>query len=254
MDRIRLAHGSTTLVKEGFGSYHSRSTVMGGSAIYLAARKLQTMLKERAALRFGCVPEQVVLVDCTAVGPDRRSVRWCELGDGAAPLEVEESFANHHHTYAYGTAATHVAVDPKTGHVEILDYLVVEDVGRIVNPLTLHGQAIGAIVQGIGGTLLEHLIYDEDGQFLTGTLADYLIPSATDFPNVRAIMVGLKPSPHNPLGLKGGGEGGIISVGGVIANAVANALAPLGAKVLALPLSPSRVWHMVEAASRSPGE
>ena len=107
----------------------------------------------------------------------------------------------------------------------MLDYVAVEDVGRIINPLTLHGQAVGAIVQGLGGAFLEHLVYDADGQLLTGSLADYLMPTATDFPTIRAIALEEKPSPHNPLGAKGAGEGGIIPVGGVIANAVAAALA-----------------------------
>ncbi|MGH7040377.1 MAG: molybdopterin cofactor-binding domain-containing protein, partial [Stellaceae bacterium] len=164
-------------------------------------------------------------------------------------LEAEYAFANdHRHTYAYGTAAAHVTVDPGTGRVELLDYLVVEDVGRIVNPLTLHGQTVGATVQGLGGALMEDLIYDEHGQLLAGTLADYLIPTAPDFPNIRAIALEHRPSPTNPLGVKGAGEGGIIPVGGLIANAVAGALSELGSAQGAapdtLPLSPPRVWRL----------
>ena len=112
-----------------------------------------------------------------------------------------------------------MAVDPRTGHVEVIDYVAVEDVGRIINPAMLHGQTVGAIVQGLGGTFLEHLIYDDQGQLLTGSLADYLMPTASDFPVVRAVALEEKPAPHNPLGAKGAGEGGIIPVGGVIANA-----------------------------------
>ena len=151
-------------------------------------------------------------------------------------------------TYSYGTHCAHVAVDPGTGHVEVIDYVSVEDVGRIINPLTLHGQTIGAIVQGLGGALLEHLVYDDQGQLLTGSLADYLMPTTTDFPAIRTIAMELKPSPNNPLGAKGGGEGGIIPVGGVIANAVASALRPLGVEPRDLPLSPPRVWQMIAAA------
>jgi carbon-monoxide dehydrogenase large subunit len=141
-----------------------------------------------------------------------------------------------------------VAVDAGTGHVELLDYLMVEDVGRIVNPLTLHGQAIGAVVQGLGGAFLEDLVYDEDGQLLTGSFADYLLPSAGDFPRIRAVMLQLHPSPVNPLGVKGGGEGGTIPVGGLMANAVAAALSSLGIEPRALPLSPPRLWALIEAA------
>jgi len=134
--------------------------------------------------------------------------------------------------------------------VAVIDYVAVEDVGRIINPLTLHGQAVGAIVQGLGGALMEHLVYDDEGQLLTGSLADYLVPTAGDFPRVRAVALGEKPAPHNPLGAKGAGEGGIIPVGGVIANAVADALGSLGAMPRSLPLSPSRVWQLIQDARR----
>ena len=124
---------------------------------------------------------------------------------------------------------------------------MVEDCGRIINPLHLHGQIIGSVVQGLGGAFMEHLVYDEHGQFLTGSLADYLVPTASDFPNIRAVMLEEHPSPINPLGAKGAGEGGIIAVGGVIANAVANALASFGVEPRELPLTPSRIWQLVQA-------
>jgi carbon-monoxide dehydrogenase large subunit len=143
-----------------------------------------------------------------------------------------------------------VTVDPGTGRVELLDYVMVEDVGRIINPLTLRGQAVGAIVQGLGGALMEDLVYDANGQLLTGTLADYLIPIATDFPNIRVVLMEDHPSPINPLGAKGAGEGGTIPVGGVIANAVASALSSLRVEPRELPLSPSRVWHIIAAAGQ----
>ena len=138
---------------------------------------------------------------------------------------------------------------PRPEQVELLDYVAVEDVGRIINPLTLHGQAVGAIVQGLGGALLEHFIYDEDGQLLTGSLADYLMPTASDFPAIRAIALEEQPSPNNPLGAKGAGEGGIIPVGGVIANAVAAALGSLGVQPRELPLSPPRVWQLINESN-----
>ena len=123
----------------------------------------------------------------------------------------------------------------------------------IVNPLTLKGQAIGAVVQGLGGAFLEHLS-TMTGQLLAGSLADYLIPSAVDFPHLQAVMLQLHPSPINPLGVKGGGEGGTIPIGGLMANAVANALSSLRVEPRALPLSPARIWAMVEQAGRSSPE
>jgi carbon-monoxide dehydrogenase large subunit len=130
----------------------------------------------------------------------------------------------------------------------VVDYFTVTDAGRIINPLTIHGQAIGSVVQGLGGALLENLFYDDNGQFLAGTFADYLLPSAADFPRVRAKVVELFPSPSNPLGAKGGGEGGIIPTGGVIANAVAAALASLNIQPKSLPLTPPKIWALIHAA------
>ena len=152
-------------------------------------------------------------------------------------------------TYSYGSLAAHVAVDPKTGQVDVLDIASTKDVGRKINPATLNGQSVGSIVQGLGGALLEEFVYDAEGQLLTGTLADYLLPTATDFPSIRSTVLELVPSPHNPLGAKGAGEGEIIPVGGVIANAVAQALASFDVEPMALPLSAPNVWRMLQAAA-----
>jgi carbon-monoxide dehydrogenase large subunit len=245
-DRITVHHGSTSHVKDGYGAYHSRSTVMGGSAILLAAEKLKERIREAAGLRLGCAPGDVV-VDGEQVGFFDKMLPLAGLSD--APIEVEASFFNKKYTWAYGTQAAHIAVDPGTGHVKVIDYLSVEDVGRMINPLTLHGQAIGSIVQGLGGAFLEHLVYDENGQLLTGSFADYLLPTASDFPNIRSITLELKPCPNNPLGAKGAGEGGLIPVGGIMANAVADALSHLNIQPMELPLSPARIWQLVEDAS-----
>ncbi len=139
---------------------------------------------------------------------------------------------------------------PRPGHVEVVDYVVVDDVGRIINALTLHGQVVGAAVQGLGSVFSEEIAYDANGQLLSGSLADYLIPVATDYPVVRAISLEQHPSPNNPLGAKGAGEGGIIPVGGAIANAVSNALRSLDVEVRELPLTPPRLWQLIHANAR----
>ncbi|HEY6258594.1 MAG TPA: molybdopterin cofactor-binding domain-containing protein, partial [Xanthobacteraceae bacterium] len=247
MERIRgVFHGSTSCVSDGYGAYHSRSVVMGGSAILSAATGLREAIRAAAAKRMGCAAAEVVILDDKATGPAGRSVALAGLADTA--ISVEGSFLNKKHTYAYGAHAAHVAVDLKLGQVALIDYVAVEDCGRIINPLTLRGQVIGALVQGLGGAFLENLLYDEEGQFLTGSLADYLVPTASDFPNLRAVVLESHPSPINPLGAKGAGEGGIIPVGGVIANAVANALASFAVEPRELPLTPSRVWQLVRDA------
>jgi len=180
---------------------------------------------------------------------DGRSLALSEAADGA--LSADGTFSNAKATYTYGTAIAHVAVDPKTGQVEVIDYVVVDDVGRIINPLTLHGQMIGAAVQGLGSVFTEEIVYDQNGQLLVGSLADYMIPVATDYPVLRAHSLEEHPSPNNPLGAKGAGEGGIIPVGGALANAVAAALRPLGAEPRQLPLTPPRVWQLIRDARRS---
>lgn len=242
-EKITIKHGSTSDVKNGFGAYHSRSTVMGGSAILLAAEKLKDTIRAAAGLRFGCAAGDVT-IDGEQVVHGGATLPLAGLSD--TPLEVEATFFNKKYTWAYGTQAAHIAVDPGTGHVKVIDYLSVEDVGRIINPLTLHGQAIGSIVQGLGGAFLEHLVYDENGQLQTGSFADYLMPTASDYPNIRSITLELKPCPNNPLGVKGAGEGGLIPVGGIMANAIADALSHLNVQPMELPLSPARIWQMAE--------
>ena len=246
MDRIKVFHGSTTYLKEGFGSFASRSVVMGGSAILNAADNLKAQVRAAAGRRFNCAAEDVIIGDALSASYGGKTVALAELADD--DLSAEGTFATTQRTYAYGTAAAHVAVDPSTGRVELIDYVTVEDVGRIINPLTVNGQAVGAVVQGLGGTLMEHLQYDEQGQCLTASLADYMMPTATDFPKIRAIELEISRSPHNPLGAKGAGEGGIIPVGGVVSNAVAAALAPLGVEPRSLPLSPDGIWKLMQAA------
>jgi len=244
IDHIRqVHHGSTHYVSDGFGAYHSRSTVMGGSALLEATKNLQTAIREAGAKRLGCDASAIAIDENEVFGPDGRSFPLREL----AGLTAEGQFHNHHHTYSYGTHAAHVAVDPKLGQIKIVDYVVVQDVGRVINPMTLRGQVIGAVVQGLGGACLEHLQYDGEGQFLTGSLADYLLPTASDFPNLRCVITEDHPSPNNPLGAKGAGEGGIIAAGGALANAVANALQ--GAEPRRLPLSPSYIWELINSRS-----
>ncbi len=247
MDRIaHVFHGSTAYVSDGYGAYHSRSVVMGGSALLDAVDNLHAALRAEAAGRWGCATSEVRVVEDRITGPADQALGFAAF----AGLSAEGIFLNKKHTYTYGAHAAHVTVDARTGEVRIVDYLTVVDCGRIINPMTVRGQVIGSLVQGLGGAMLENLVYDEEGQFLTGSLADYLLPTASDFPHLRAIVTDQFPSPINPLGAKGAGEGGIISAGGIMANAVANALRDFGVEPRELPLTPSRIWEMVEAGRR----
>jgi carbon-monoxide dehydrogenase large subunit len=251
IERVRVLHGSTHYLREGFGSYGSRATVMGGSAVVLAAENLLKAFGHAAAARLSADVADLTIAGGVARTSDGRSVSLADVAR-SAPLAGEGTFSSSKPTYTYGAAAAHVAVDPKTGHVDVLDYVVVDDAGRVINPLTLHGQVIGATVQGLGSVFSEHLQYDGNGQLLVGSLADYVIPLATDYPNLRAVSMPLYPSPNNPLGAKGAGEGGIIPVGGALSNAVASALGPFGVEPRDLPLTPPRLWELINGTGKRP--
>ena len=244
-DTFHVTHGSTTLVDEGFGTYHSRAVVMGGSAILDGAKNLLNAIAAAAALQFNCRREDVTLAEGVARAPDGRAMMFSALALAAGPLSAEGTFANTQRTYSYGAHAAHVAVDADTGHVELLDYVAVEDVGRAINPALVHGQTFGAVVQGLGGVFLDHIVYDDDAQLLNASLADYLLPTASDFPNVRGVTMELHRSPSNPLGAKGAGEGGMVAVAATAANAVAAALAAFSVEPNELPLSPPRLWRLI---------
>jgi carbon-monoxide dehydrogenase large subunit len=247
LDAIRVFHGSTSYVKEGWGSYHSRSTVMGGNAVLLAATELKSQILSAGASLLQCSEKEARYESGRVIADHGGSADLRELASKG--IAFEATFHNTKHTYTYGSHIAHIAVDAETGHIDIIDYVAIEDAGRIINPLTLHGQAIGSIVQGLGGALLEHFVYDEDGQMLSGSLADYLVPLATDFPNIRSSSIELRPSPNHPLGAKGAGEGGTIPVGGILANAVAAALRDFGVQPMDLPLSPDRIWRLIQNAA-----
>jgi carbon-monoxide dehydrogenase large subunit len=239
-ERVRILHGSTTYVREGFGTFASRSMVVGGSAVADGCSNLLAAVRAAAAERLGFPNEEIEIADGVVAAGGKRA----SLADFAG-LEAEGTFSTTTRTYSYGAHACHVAVDPRTGHVEILDYVAIEDVGVAINPHIVHGQAIGALVQGLGGVFLDRIVYDRDAQMLNASLADYLVPLSTDFANVRAVTMELRRSKTNPLGAKGAGEGGMVAVAATTANAVAAALKPLGVELRELPLSPSRLWGLV---------
>jgi CO/xanthine dehydrogenase Mo-binding subunit len=164
-------------------------------------------------------------------------------------LRAEHFFRAEHMTYPGGVHACIAAVDAETGTVRLERYAIAYDVGRAVNPRLVAGQIEGGLAQGIGGCLLEDLAYDERGQLLAGTFMDYLLPTSMDVPTPDVVILETTPTPLSPLGTKGAGEGGTTGAGGCIANAVADALAPLGVSVRRLPLSPAAVRALIDEAS-----
>ena len=192
LEQIRIFNASTPDLVEGFGTFASRGAIKGGSAVFEGAKVFIEALLKFAAEIIGRAVNDLTWQDgALATHDGGKLFDLATLGREAArrgrTVEALGSFSNPDLTYTYGAHAAHVAVDVRTGDVEVVDYVAVEDIGRALNPLILHGQLIGAIVQGLGGTFLDHLVYDDQGQLLTGSLADYLVPTATDFPNVRGV-------------------------------------------------------------------
>jgi carbon-monoxide dehydrogenase large subunit/6-hydroxypseudooxynicotine dehydrogenase subunit gamma len=168
------------------------------------------------------------------------------LKSGMTPgISEEDFFATDKRPFPYGVHVAVVEVDKETGVLKILDYLVTEDVGRKINPMIIEGQMAGGLAQGIGGALLEEFVYDTDGQPLATSFMDYLLPTAMEMPKAQLVSTEDFPSPHNPLGVKGAGEGGITAAGAALANAVSHAL---GVEVKKLPLKPDYLLELVNKA------
>ncbi|HEY3098783.1 MAG TPA: molybdopterin cofactor-binding domain-containing protein, partial [Methylomirabilota bacterium] len=251
---ISVFHGSTNLVAEGWGTYHSRAVVVGGSAVAVAAAALTQQLIALAAERSGLDASALEYRDGAVYRRDDAAAPPVLALADAAPLEATGKFTTTALTYTYGAHVAHVAVDPETGATDVVKLVTVEDVGRVINPALVHGQALGSAVQGLSGAFLEELVYDETGQLLTGTLADYALPTAADFPSIESITLEDAPSTSNPLGAKGAGEGGIVATGAAAANAVAAALAATGVIVRELPLSARNLaQRLAEARSTNLG-
>ena len=268
LQSISVFHGSTDLMPYGVGTFASRGTVMAGNAVHLTGQKLRAKILALAGRYLNLDPAHLEFqqgqVYRQGVAGQRPLLGLDDLVRLAAPtspysgdepgLEATAYFTSEQLTYSYGTHVAHVAVDPETGKLDVLRYVVVEDIGRCINPLLVHGQAVGGAVQGIGATILEELVYDDQGQLLTGTFMDYTLPTSQDAPHVDDVILEEAPSPHNPLGVKGAGEGGIVATGAALANAVAQALAPLGVQVTALPLSPNRIREWLQHAEGGAGQ
>jgi carbon-monoxide dehydrogenase large subunit len=254
LEGIRIVCASTDELEEGFGTWHSRSAVMSGNAVHTTAHALVDRLRSVAADYFGRPNVTVEWRNGLFHRSDTEaSVDLPTLAAfAAARSETIDVTGTFDYTgikpFSYGTHAAHVAVDPRTGQVKMIDFIAIEDIGRVLNPLIAHGQAVGAIVQGLGGTFMEHLRYDEDGQLVTASFADYLLPTATDFSAIRAHFMELALAPGNPLGVKGAGEGGIVAVAAAVTNALSAALSSFGVQVRNLPVSPASVWELIRSA------
>jgi carbon-monoxide dehydrogenase large subunit len=259
--RISVRHGDTGMSPFGMGTIASRSIVMAGGAVARAARLLREKACAVGAHLLQCAAAEVRYADGKVIGKGgavgiEEIARVAHLRMEALPPAVEPLLgvtATYQPgldtgVYSYATHAAVVALDPATGAVELVDYAVAEDCGTMINPMIVDGQVRGGVVQGIGTALYEEIPYDDQGQPLAGTLADYLVPGAAELPPIRIEHL-VTPTPFTEYGVKGMGEGGAIAPPAAIANAVRDALAPLGAEVNETPLTPRRVRAAIRAVS-----
>ena len=261
-EEIRVLQGDSAIVAHGTGTYASRSTVLAGGAATLAARGLKEKIRRIAGHLLEAAPADIEVHDGIArvAGTDRqltlRQVAKAVYSEmGRLPKEVREDLSEtqtYDPFFGTTTSSTHLAmveVDPGTCGVRVTRYVVAEDCGRVINPMIVDGQVHGGVAQGIAAALLEEIVYDEEGQLLTASLVDFAMPSAAEIPSIVATHVESE-SPSTLGGYRGMGEGGTIGALAAVANAVADALAPLGIEIHELPVTPERLHQLLVAAGR----
>ena len=264
LEWVTVVGGDTAAIPFGVGTFASRSAVNAGSSIHEASGRVREKIVTAAAALLEAAPADIEVADgvisvrgapgsATPLAGVIRAAIPTFAKPGVASPDFEATVYHHQPTVTY-TNAVHVAVvdvDPGTGAVKLLRYLVAHDCGKLINPVIVEGQIHGGVAQGVGGGLLEEMVYDEQAQLLTGTFMDYLVPTAMELPAIETVHLEY-PSPRNPLGIKGIGEGGAISPPAAIANAVEDALSPWGVRVTRTPLGPSVVLGLLERAGAKP--
>jgi carbon-monoxide dehydrogenase large subunit len=264
-DDVTVIQGDTDICPYSmYGTASSRGAPMGGGSMFLAAGAMREKLVAIAAHTLECSPEDIVLEGGAAFvrgAPGRRltlkdlagiAYQGGRLPEGMEPgLEVKRSFDPPTWSFSYGVHLAGVDVDIDTGHIEILQYHMVHDCGTVINPLIVDGQLVGGLAQGLGGSTMEELVYGEDGQLLTTTLMDYLIPTAAEMPPVSIEHMETR-SPYTPGGMKGMAEGSLCAAPACVGNAVADALSRLGdADIAEYPFTPEQVWRVVRRLRES---
>ncbi len=255
VDDVAVLHGDTAIVQYGIGTFGSRATAVGGAALWYALQEVKTKMK-----RFACMlleAEDAELIGqkwvCSVTG---RSVTIPEIAGaayGAKKLPAGQEpglvatrfWEPPNFAYPFGAHIAVTEVDRETGQIDILRYVAVDDCGNVINPLLVAGQVHGGIVQALGQAMYEHAVYDDSGQLLSGELTDYAIPRAGMVPWLECDHT-VTPSPVNPLGVKGVGEAGTIGCSPALVNSVTDALRPLGIRHVDMPMTPHRIWKMIQ--------
>ncbi len=262
IENIDVIHGDTDRIAFGMGTYGSRSLSVGGSAIYKAVDKIVDKGKKIAAHLLEANVADIEFKDGNfrVVGTDKvkafGEIAFAAYVPHNYPLDTVEPgleenafYDPKNFTFPGGTHFVEVEIDPETGAVEVVDVAIADDVGVIVNPMIVDGQAHGGLAQGIGQALLEEAVYDADGQLVNASFLNYVMPRAADFPMFK-VGNHVTPCTHNPLGVKGVGETGAIGVPPAVINAVLDALAPVGVTDISMPATPEKVWRAIQAAKK----
>ena len=265
LEDIDVVLGDTGAIPRGAGTFASRITVNAGSSVRIASGEVAVKLKEIAAAHFDVEIDDLELADgkVRAIGRQGIEITFAELAKmtsgmpgyvlpkGVKPdLEAHSYFTPPQATYSNGCHVAEVEIDPETGLVTLLNYVIAHDCGNVINPMLVDGQIIGGAVHGIGNALLERMVFDEESNPLTTTFADYLLPTADIIPRLKIIHM-VSPSPHNPLGVKGAGEGGTIPAAAAIVAAVESALKPFGVEITESPILPERICQLIDEAKEA---
>jgi carbon-monoxide dehydrogenase large subunit len=259
-------HGDTDQGAWGWDTYGSRSLAVGGEAIVRASQRVQEKAKRICAALLEAAPEDIELADgkYQVRGSPGKSMTMAEIAGAAhippneLPADIEPGLEEsafydpENFVFPFGAHACVVDVDAETGKVTVVRYVSVDDCGPAINPMLIEGQVHGGVVHAIGQALYEQVVYDEDGQLVTGTFVDYALPTAAELPALETARTET-PSPVNTLGVKGVGEAGTIAATPAVVGAVLDALSPLGVTELDMPLTPMRVWQAIQAAGNGGG-
>ena len=260
MEDVVIRASDTAITPQGIGTFGSRGTSVGGSAVLLATRQVRDKARRIAANLLEAAEEDIDFDDgrFTVRGaPDRAltfkqvaraAYNFMGLRGGLEPgLDATSYFMPDGRTFPFGAHVALVEVDPASGVLQILRYLAVDDCGPLLNPMLVEGQVVGGLAQGLGQALQEHIVYDDSGQILTGSFMDYAAPRASQMPPIETAHT-VTPSPFNPLGVKGVGEAGTTGGPPALVNAALDALTPLGVTALDMPLTPQSIWSAIQAA------
>lgn len=263
IEDVAVLHGDTAVVPNGIGTFGSRGIAVGGTAVLMAAQKVREKAQAIAANVLECSAEDLEFEDgrFTVKGVPDKGVTIqdvavqahvaTKLPAGMEPgLQATSVFEPKNFTFPFGTHVCVVEVDPQSGEVEIRKYVAVDDCGKVINPLIVDGQVQGGIAQGLGQALFEEVVYDEDGQLVTGSLMDYAVARAEDLPALEFARTET-PTEVNPLGVKGVGEAGTIGSTPSIVNAVVDALAPFGVTHIDMPLKPEKIWRLCQGGAKT---